>query len=63
MGRSKTKDCKPLTLRMDAAIYDRLASFCLDSGQSKTGAIERALAMYLDDYEKKQALLKEAERK
>ena len=47
------KDSHPLTLRMDKPTYDRLTVYCEDSGQSKTIAIERAINMYIDEYERK----------
>lgn len=52
MARQK-KDSKPFSIRMDKKIYDKLEAFCEDSGQPKTLAIERAVNMYIDDYEKK----------
>ena len=33
MARPKLKDYKPLTVRMDAAIYDRLDDYAQESGQ------------------------------
>ena len=54
------KDSHPLTLRMDKTTYDRLTDYCEDSGQSKTIAIERAINMYIDEYERKMSILKEA---
>ena len=53
------KDSRSITLRMDKPTYDRLSVYCEDSGQSKTIAIERAINMYIDEYEKKMLLLKE----
>ena len=53
------KESHSITLRMDKQIYDRLSVYCEDSGQSKTIAIERAINMYIDEYEKKMLLLKE----
>lgn len=52
------KDSHPLTLRMDKPTYDRLTVYCEDSGQSKTIAIERAINMYIDEYEKKMEIIK-----
>ena len=63
MARPKTKECKAITVRMDLDTYDRLTDFCNKSGQAKTVAIERALAMYIDDYDKKMELLAEIESK
>ena len=49
MPREK-KDGKSMTVYIDKAIFDRLDTFSKDSGQSKSGAVERALAAYLDKY-------------
>lgn len=53
------KDHTPTSFRLDTAILERLTQFCKDSGQSKTVAVERALTMYIDDYEEKQRKLQE----
>ena len=34
-----------------------VADFCLESGQSKTVAIERAVNLYIDEYNKKMELV------
>lgn len=47
------KEYHPLGIRIDSVIYERLQRYCESSGQSKTVAIERALKMYIDDYEDK----------
>ena len=52
MGRPK-KDYQATSIRLDTQLFDRLTKFCEDSGQSKTTAIERAIAMYIDDYDEK----------
>ena len=57
------KESHSITLRMDKQTYDRLSVYCEDSGQSKTIAIERAINMYIDEYEKKMQLLKEKHEK
>ena len=49
MARVK-KDGTYLNVCIETAIYERLVEFCEESGQSKTGAVERALTAYLDDY-------------
>lgn len=59
MARPKTKEYKPLTVRMDAAVYDRLTDYCQESGQPKTVAVERAITMFINDYEKKKTILEE----
>jgi predicted DNA-binding protein len=52
MPREK-KDNVPISIKMEKQIYERLTSFCNDSGQPKTTAIERAVQLYIDIYEKK----------
>lgn len=56
MPRPK-KENHPMTIRLATHLYERLNDFCEDSGQSKTIAIERALEMYIDDYDRKQQIL------
>lgn len=51
------KDNHPVTIRMEESVYERLCEFCEESGQSKTIAIERAIMMYVDDYDKTMKLL------
>ena len=59
MARPK-KDNQPVTVRLDKEIYDRLNDFCKRSGQSKTTAVERALAMYMDNYDQMMKKIEEA---
>ena len=61
MARPKTRDTQSITVRMDSALFDRLTDYCDRSGQTKTVAIERALGMFIDDYDKKMELLAEIE--
>lgn len=58
MARPK-KESAPTSFRLDVAVLERLNKFCEDSGQTKTTAVERAIAMYIDDYEEKQRKLQE----
>ncbi len=51
MPREK-KDNVPISIKMEKQIYERLTSFCNESGQPKTTAIERAVKLYIDTYEK-----------
>lgn len=51
-----------LNVCIETPIYERLEALCNDAGQTKTVAVERALLLYLDDYEEKQQLLKEIEK-
>ena len=58
MARPK-KNGKYINVCVDASIYDRLEAMCEDAGQSKTVAVERALTLYLNEYEEKQKMLRE----
>jgi predicted DNA-binding protein len=62
MARQR-KDGTYLNVRIETAIYNRLEALCEDAGQTKTVAVERALTEYLDNYERKQQMLKELEEK
>ena len=55
------KNGKYLNVCIEAPIYERLEALCDDAGQTKTVAVERALTLYLDEYEEKQKMLKEME--
>lgn len=57
MARPKTRDTQSITIRMDSDLFDRLSDYCERSGQTKTVAVERALAMFIDDYDEKMKLL------
>lgn len=59
MARPK-KENTPTSFRLDTAVLERLTQFCADSGQSKTVAVERAITMYINDYEEKQRRLQES---
>ena len=48
-----------LNVCINTPVYERLADYCVESGQPKTVAVERALTAYFDDYDEKQKLLKE----
>lgn len=52
MSRPK-KESRPFSIKMDADTYVRLQAYCKESGQPKTLAIERAVNMYIDEYERK----------
>lgn len=49
MARQK-KEYKPLNIRLEAEISDKLERFCEESGQAKTTAVERILNRFLDEY-------------
>lgn len=61
MAKPKTKESKSMTFRINVATAERLEAFCNDSGQTKTTAVERALNMYIDDYNHKQDIIKQSE--
>lgn len=58
MARQK-KDNHPITIRMEKSIYDKLEAFSKETGQPKTVAIERALSIYIADYDNKKHILAE----
>lgn len=60
MARAK-KNGTYLNVCIETPIYERLEALCVDAGQTKTVAVERALTLYLDDYEEKKKMLKELE--
>ena len=60
MGRPK-KNGTYLNICIETPIYERLEALCVDAGQTKTVAVERALMAYLDDYDEKQRLLQKLE--
>ena len=62
MPRPKTKDYKAVTVRMDTEVFNKLEEFCAASGQPKTVAVERALEMYINDYNRKQDIILHAEK-
>lgn len=50
-----------LNVCIETSLYQRLEALCDDAGQTKTVAVERALAAYLDYYEKTKMRLKNKE--
>lgn len=59
MPRPK-KDSKPFSIKMDSTTYMRLEAYCKHSGQPKTLAIERAINMFIDDYDEKMKRINES---
>ncbi|MBQ6932801.1 MAG: hypothetical protein IJN37_00295 [Clostridia bacterium] len=49
MARPK-KNGKYLNVCIQEEIYKKLEDFCLDAGQTKTVAVERALVQYFENY-------------
>lgn len=60
MARPK-KNGTYLNVCIETSIYEQLNALCVEAGQSKTVAVERALTDYLEDYKKKQQMLRELE--
>ena len=58
MARPK-KNGTYLNVCIESNIYEKLEILCKEAGQTKTVAVERAIMAYLDDFEKKQKMLKE----
>lgn len=46
--RKEHKDIKYLNVCMDRKIHEEFEQFCKDMGQTKTGACEKALRLYMD---------------
>lgn len=49
----KNKESHPLSIRMENKLYERLNDFCEESGLSKTAVVEKAVNMFIEDYESK----------
>lgn len=62
MARAK-KNGTYLNVCIETEIYYKLEQFCIEAGQTKTIAVERALTDYINRYEKKQQILYEIENK
>lgn len=60
MARSK-KNGTYLNVCIETPIYEALTELCAQAGQSKTVAVERALSQYMEDYKKKQEMLRNME--
>lgn len=60
MPRQK-KENESLNIRLDKNISDLLTEHCRETGATKTFVVEKALAIYLEDYRKKQEYLKKIE--
>ena len=61
MAKAK-KDSKPFSIRMETETLERLNRYCEEAGQSKTVAIERAVNLYIDDYEAKKKIIEKENR-
>ena len=49
MPRPK-KDAKPLNIKLDAAIHEKLEQYCRETGENKTITVEKVLDQYLTRY-------------
>lgn len=47
----------PTSFRLATDVHERLEKYCEESGQPKTVAVERAITMFIDDYERKKKLI------
>ena len=56
MPRAKKENIS-LNIRLAKEVSNRLNDYCEETGMTKTSVVERALSMYLDDHEKKKAIL------
>lgn len=56
MPREK-KDNHPVTIRMEASIYKKLNDYCMETGLTKTVAIERAIDLSIADFNIKKKIL------
>lgn len=57
MAKTK-KNGTYLNICIETPIYEKLEALCVDAGQTKTKAVERALMAYFDNYERTQQRLK-----
>lgn len=57
MARPK-KNGTYLNVCIETSIYEELSEFCNEAGQSKTVAVERALSGYMENYKKKQKMIR-----
>ena len=52
------KESHPFSIKMDSEVYAKLEVYCQQSGQSKAVAIERAVQMFINDYDEKMRVLR-----
>lgn len=57
MAKTK-KNGTYLNICIETPIYEKLEALCVEAGQTKTKAVERALMAYFDNYERTQQRLK-----
>lgn len=56
--RKPKKDGRSLNCIIERELFEQLEVYCSNVGQTKTIAVERALAVYLGEYEETQKQLK-----
>lgn len=56
------KDSNQISVRLRKDLYDKLNDHCMDSGQSKTAAIEKGLELLFERDQQIKDLLKQAEK-
>lgn len=61
MARPK-KNGKYLNVCIQEEVYQKLEDFCLEAGQTKTIAVERALIQYIENYDAIQAKINKLDR-
>ena len=60
MARAK-KNGTYLNVCIETSIYEQLTELCSEAGQSKTFVVEKALTEYMEEYRKKQEMLRSLE--
>ena len=60
MARAK-KDGVYLNVLIETPIYKKLQEVCEEAGQLKTTVVERAIATYFEEYDRKQEILRKHE--
>ena len=60
MAKEK-RDTTIISARINKDVVSRLDDYCNIAGQQKGIAIERAINMYIDDFEEKQKIIKKSE--
>ena len=53
------KDSLPLNVKIDVETASRLDEYCRESGLTKTAAVERAINLYIDEYDADMKVLQE----
>ena len=56
------KNGKYLNVCIQEEVYQKLEDFCLEAGQTKTIAVERALIQYIENYDAIQAKINKLDR-